>query len=100
MWDHPGAQNEPEALSTDELVTCYGLAARLKSYEHGPSLDTALRLWLFTARKELEKRGQLERVRDWLPLYIDPTKRNPVFGPGAALRRPNEDPPAVRQVAG
>lgn len=101
-----GGQHEPEAMSTDELVDCYGLAARLKSYEHGQSLDIALRLWMFRARQELEKRDQLERIRDWLPIYIDPTKRNPVYGPRAALRHPQDDSTfpqaakAPRQLAG
>lgn len=106
MFEPPAKQHEPEAMATDDLVTCYGLAARLKSYEHGPSLDVTLRLWLFKARQELKKRGQLERIRDWLPLYIDPTRRNPVYGPRADLRHPQDDLPALqpaktpRQLAG
>jgi hypothetical protein len=85
-------------MSTDELVDCYGLAARLKSYGHGPSLDIALRLWMFRAQRELKNRGQLERIRDWLPVYFDPTRRTPVYGPGAALHQLQDDP-TVPQVA-
>ena len=105
MWEPPAVQHEPEAMSTDDLVVCYGLAARLKTYEHGSSLDTALRLWMFTAQQELKKRDQLERIRDWLPVYIDPTRRNPVYGPRAALCRQDDQAAlqtakALRQLAG
>lgn len=91
MWEHPRKQHEPEAMRTDDLVASYGLAARLRAYEHGPSLDIALRLWMFRAQQELTKRSQLERIRDWLPVYIDPTRRNPVYGPRATLRQSPDD---------
>jgi hypothetical protein len=59
-------------MSTDDLAACYGLAGRLRRYEPDSSLNQALRLWMFTARKELEARGELERVREWLAVYFDP----------------------------
>jgi hypothetical protein len=37
------------------------------------------------ARRELENRKELDRVREYLPLYFDPSRRQTVFGPGAAL---------------
>lgn len=98
VWDDFRKQHEPEALSTDDLVACYGLAGRLRSYEHGPQLDIALRLWMFKAQQELKKRGELERIRDWLPVYIDPTRRNPVYGPRAALCQPQDDQTAPESV--
>jgi hypothetical protein len=106
MWDQTRNSHDPGQVSTDDLVTCYGLAGRLRRHEPAASLDMSLRLWMFTARQELESRGKLELIRDWLPVYFDPTKRNPVFGPGAALAGPPGDEkgaPAVRslrQIAG
>jgi hypothetical protein len=91
MWDDYRHHHEPGVMSTDDLVACYGLAGRLRQYEHEQSLDGALRLWMFAARKELESRGELERVREWLPVYFDPTRRNPVSGPGTALAGPVGD---------
>ena len=97
----------PGEMSTDDLVACYGLAGRLRRFEPECSLDRALRVWMFTAREELAARGELERVREWLPVYFDPTRREPVFGPGAALAGPaagDEKGLAVarslRQIAG
>jgi hypothetical protein len=87
--------HEPGEMSTDDLVACYGLAGRLRLLEPAASLDLALRLWMFTARKELEARGELERVREWLPVYFDPTMREPLSGPGAALAGPVGDEEGV-----
>lgn len=85
MWPEIRDYRQTSEMSTDDLVAGYGLAGRLRRFEPDGSLDGALRLWMFRARKELEARGKLELIRDWLPVYFDPTKRNPVFGPGAAL---------------
>lgn len=78
-------------MSTDDLTACYGLAGRLRRHELAAQLDQSLRLWMFAARKELESRGKLELIRAWLPVYYDPTKREPLFGPGAALAAPLGD---------
>ena len=91
MWDQTRDSYEPGQMSTDDLVTCYGLAGRLRSHEPAAPLDLALRLWMFTALTELESRGKLELIRDWLPVYYDPTKRVPLFGPRAALAAPPGD---------
>jgi hypothetical protein len=109
MWDDARDSHEPEQMSTDDLAACYGLAGQLRRHEPEVRLDIALRLWMFTARKELEARGKLELIRDWLPVYFDPTKRVPVFGPGAALAAPPSDGQdgkgsaavrSLRQIAG
>jgi hypothetical protein len=107
MWPDIRHYQEPGQMSTDDLAACYGLAGRLRRYEPAPSLDTALSLWMFTARKELESRGELKLISEWLPVYFDPTKRAPVFGPGAALAGSGggdeKDVPPVRslrQIAG
>jgi hypothetical protein len=109
MWPDVRHYREPGEMSTDDLAACYGLAGRLRRLEPDGSLDDALRLWMFRARKELESRGKLELIRDWLPVYFDPTRHEPVFGPGAALAGPPGDekdgkgvPAArsLRQIAG
>ena len=99
MWpeqyrDH----HEPSDMSTDDLVTAYGLATRLRSFELGASTETSLRLWMFTARQELTTRGHLERIREYLPVYIDPTRRNSIYGPRAALPDPLGDEKALSTV--
>ncbi len=85
-------------MTTDDLTACYGLAGRLRRHEPAPSLDQALELWMFTARQELQSRGELELIREWLPVYFDPTKRNPMYGPGAALASPPGDAKVLRAV--
>ena len=48
----------------------------------------------------------LERVREFLPVYYDPTRRNAVFGPGApltsqaAIERAIQPAKPVRAIAG
>jgi hypothetical protein len=37
------------------------------------------------ARRELESRGQLDLIREWLPVAFDPTRKNPLSGHGARL---------------
>jgi hypothetical protein len=91
-WLHHRNHHEPHEMSTDDIVACYELAARLRKYEHGPSLDMTLRLYLFSARQELATRGRehLERIRDYLPVYYDPTRKRTLHGPGAELYQPAE----------
>ena len=107
MWCEVRDNHEPGEMSTDDLVTCYGLAGRLRRHEPAVSLDQALGLWMFTVRTELKARGELERVREWLPVYFDPTKREAMFGPGAELVNPlmgseegAETGRPLRQIAG
>jgi hypothetical protein len=90
MWPHHLNRNhhEPAEMSSDDLVAAYGLTVRFRSYEVGSSADTSLRLWQFTARQVLTERGDLERIREHLPVYYDPNRKNAVYGPGAALASP------------
>jgi len=67
---------------------CYGLAGRLRRHEVASSLDVHLDLWMCCARRELESRGQLDRIREWLPVFFDPTKKDPLSGHGAKLVSP------------
>jgi hypothetical protein len=75
-----------EKMSTDDLAAAYGDGTRFRS--HGPNyamLDDYLARWLKMARDELAKRDQLDTIKEWLPVYFDPSRTPAVFGPGAAL---------------
>ena len=62
--------------------------------------------WLVNAREELKARKELERVREYLPVYYDPTRKTTVFGPGApltsqaAIERAIQPAKPVRAIAG
>lgn len=88
MWPDYRTHHEPESMSSDALVACYGLAGRLRQHEVAASLDGHLELWMGCARRELESRGQLDRIREWLPIVFDPTMKNPLSGHGAKLVSP------------
>jgi hypothetical protein len=85
MWPDYRPHHEPEAMSSDDLAACYALAGRLRQREVAPSLDMHLELWMGSARRELESRGQLDQIREWLPVTFDPTRKNPLSGHGAKL---------------
>jgi hypothetical protein len=78
-------RQEVKAMSTDDLVAAFGLATRLRAHEVDWQLDLALKRWLLTAQEVLTGRKELERVREHLPVYFDPTRKTPVYGPGAPL---------------
>ena len=88
MWPDYRTHLEPEAMSSDDLVACYGLAGRLRRHEVAAWLDIHLDLWMGCARRELDSRGQLDLIREWLPVEFDPTKKNPLSGHGAKLVSP------------
>jgi hypothetical protein len=101
--EHYRKHREPREINTDDLVAAYGVAAQLRAFEIGASIDGHLDLWMFAVKQELTGRDALERIRDYLPVYIDPTRRNPVYGPRAALPGPPGDakaPPALAAVPG
>jgi hypothetical protein len=86
MWpDDHRPHHEPEAMTSGDLAACYALAGQLRRHEVTASLDLQLRLWMNSARHELEARGHLEHIREWLPIAYDPTMKNPLTGPGAKL---------------
>jgi hypothetical protein len=78
-------RQEPKEMRSDDLVAAFGLATRLRACEVDSVLDVMLKRWLLAAQEELKARKELERVREHLPVYYDPTRRNAVFGPGAPL---------------
>jgi hypothetical protein len=76
---------KPDEMTSDDLAAAFGLATKLRAHEVDWQLDVTLKGWLVAALKELEARNELERVREFLPVYYDPTRKNPVFGPAAAM---------------
>jgi hypothetical protein len=78
-------RQEPGKMTSDDLVAAFGLATRLRAHEVDWQLDLPLQRWLEAARAELDKRNELERVREHLPVYYDPSRKASVFGPGAPL---------------
>jgi hypothetical protein len=78
-------RQEPRAMSTDDLVAAFGLATRLRACEVTSMPDVILKQWLLAAQDELTARKELERVREFLPVYYDPSRKATVFGPGAPL---------------
>jgi hypothetical protein len=78
-------QRKPGEMTIDDLVAAFGLATRLRAREVDYGLDVMLKQWLAAAMTELKARKELDRVREFLPVYYDPTRSVQVFGPGAAL---------------
>ena len=100
-------RHEPREMSSDDLAAAFGLATRLRAREVDSMTDVMLKKWLLAAQQELERRKELDRVREYLPVYYDPTRKNPVYGPGAvvtsrqAIERAIQPPvKPVRAIAG
>jgi hypothetical protein len=81
-------RQDPKDMTIEDLVSAFGLATRLRAHEVEWKLDASLQMWLEAALRELDKRGELELVREHLPVYYDPSRRQAVFGPGAKLAAP------------
>src|SRR5215471_9254245 len=99
-------RQEPKEMTSDDLVAAFGLATRLRAHEVDWQLDAMLHRWLANAQQELAAREELERVREYLPVYYDPSRRASVFGPGApltslaAIERAIQPAKPVRAIAG
>lgn len=74
-----------EFMTSQNIAAAYADATRLRAHELSETLDRALGNWMHDARKALAERGHLELIREFLPLYYDPTRKEPVFGPGGKL---------------
>jgi hypothetical protein len=72
-------------MGTEDLVTGYMLAAQLRELDLDRHIDMSLRLWMFRAQEALGARGALERVREYLPYWIDPATWEPLSPPRPAL---------------
>jgi hypothetical protein len=83
----PGGRNthKPGEMPSEDLAAAYGHAARLRAHEVDYQLDLWLGNWMKDVRYVLARRGHLDRVREFLPVYFDPSRRQAVFGPGGTL---------------
>jgi len=94
-----------EKMSSEDLAAAYGDATRLRAHELTWHLDGVLGNWMHDVRQELTRRGHLELVREFLPVYFDPSRKDPVFGPGgdlasrAAIERAIVPGKPLRQIA-
>jgi hypothetical protein len=92
-------------MPSEDLAEAYGHAARLRAHEVDYHLDLWLGNWMKEVREVLARRGHLERIREFLPFYFDPSRRHAVFGPGgplvsqAAIERAIQPTGPVRAIA-
>lgn len=84
--EHTGRKNQrSENMTSEDLAAAYKDAVRLRAHELSWHLDGVLGSWLKDAQSVLAKRGHLDLIREFLAVYYDPTRKQAVFGPGAAL---------------
>jgi hypothetical protein len=103
----PGGRNtrKPDEMPSEDLAAAYGDAARLRAHEVEYTLDLWLGNWMKDVRDVLARRGHLERIREFLPFYFDPSRRQALFGPGgklvsqAAIERAIQQAKPVRAIA-
>jgi hypothetical protein len=74
-----------DKMSSDALAAAYGDGVRFRSHAISYTIDQTLGFWLRDAREELRKRGHLDLVKEYLPVYFDPSRNPAVFGPGASM---------------
>jgi hypothetical protein len=83
----PGGRKQQliDKMSSEALAAAYGDGVRFRSHAICSWTDDAVARWLGDARSELRKRGQLDLIKEYLPVYFDPSRNPPVFGPGAPV---------------
>jgi hypothetical protein len=104
----PGGRStrKPGEMDSDSIAAAYADATRLRSHEVEYQLDLWLGKWMQDARDILAKRGHLDLIRELLPFYFDPSRKQAVFGPGgklisqAAIERAIQPAKPVRAIAG
>jgi hypothetical protein len=74
-----------DKMSSEALAAAYGDGVRFRSHGVSTGTDQTIGFWLRDARIELRKRGKLELIKEYLPVYFDPSRTPAVFGPGAPL---------------
>jgi len=74
-----------DKMSNEALAAAYGDGVRFRSHGVSSWTDETVGRWLKEARAELKKRGQLDLIKECLPVYFDPSRQPPVFGPGAEM---------------
>lgn len=74
-----------DRMSSEALAAAYGDGVRFRSHGLSTWTDQTIGHWLRDARAELRKRGKLELIKEYLPVYFDPSRTPALFGPGAPL---------------
>src|SRR5579859_1888561 len=74
-----------DKMSPEDLAAAYAEGVLFRSHGITSWTDETVGRWLKDAREELRKRGHLDLIKDHLPVYYDPSRTPPVFGPGAPL---------------
>jgi hypothetical protein len=88
-WEPGGRKHQlVDKMGSEELAAAYGDGVRFRSHGITSWTDETVGRWLRDARDELRKRGQLDLVKECLPVYFDPSRTPPVFGPGAEMVSP------------
>ena len=72
-----------DKMSDEALSAAYADGVRFRSHGITSWTDETVGRWLKEARAELKKRGKLDLIKESLPVYFDPSRQPPVFGPGA-----------------
>jgi hypothetical protein len=75
-------------MSDEALATAYADGVRFRSHGITITADQFVSYWLADARAELKRRGKLDLIKESLPVYFDPSRKPPVFGPGAEVVSP------------
>ena len=73
-----------ENMTSEALAAAYGDGVKFRSHGISEWTDQHVGWWLRDAREELKKRGHLDHIKEYLPVYFDPSRTPAVFGPGAA----------------
>jgi hypothetical protein len=83
----PGGRKHQLAqfMTSEAIAAAYADAVRLRAHELSETLDRAISNWMHDARQQLAKREDLHLIREHLPVYYDPSRKSPVFGPGGKL---------------
>ena len=74
-----------DKMSDEALAAAYGDGVRFRSHGLSTWTDQTVGQWLKEARDQLKKRGKLDLIKECLPVYFDPSRKPPVFGPGAEM---------------
>jgi hypothetical protein len=74
-----------EEMSDEALAAAYGDGTKFRAHGVSYSTDQSIGFWLKGAQKELKKRGKLDLIKEYLPVYFDPSRTPAIFGPGAPM---------------
>ena len=85
-YEPGGRKHQPiKDMSSEAIAAAYGDGVRFRAHAVDYTTDLRVGSWLGDAREELKKRGQLDLIKEYLPVYFDPSRSPAVFGPGAPM---------------